>query len=130
MVLVDHGSREPAANAQLERVAGALRRRLGIPIEIAHLSLARPAIADAIGACAERGVREVVVVPYFLAPGRHTTRDVPALARAAAATHGLRLRLAEPLGAHAGLIDALAARTRRARPITQARRAAARGGSS
>jgi sirohydrochlorin ferrochelatase len=129
-VLVDHGSREPAANAQLERIAGRLRRRLGMPVEVAHLSLAPPGIADAIEACAERGVREVVVVPYFLAPGRHTTRDVPELARAAAAKHGLRLRLAEPLGGHPGLIDALAARSRRARPVTAARRTAAREGSS
>jgi len=128
---VDHGSREPAANAQLERMARALRRRLpGIPVEIAHLSLARPGIEDAVEACAERGVREVVVVPYFLAPGRHATEDVPRIARVAARRFGLRLRVAEPLGVHAGVVDALAARAGRARITSAARRRGARGGSS
>lgn len=131
VVLVDHGSREAAANAQLARVAKALGRRLGgVPVEIAHLSLARPSIEDAVRACAERGAREVVVVPYFLGPGRHATRDVPRLAGAAAAKHRLGLRLAEPLGAHPGLIDALAARTGRARSLRRPPRGGARAGSS
>jgi hypothetical protein len=44
----------------------------------------------------------------------------------------LRLRLAEPLGVHQGLIDVLAARTQRARPLKPARgdRSVVRGGSS
>jgi sirohydrochlorin ferrochelatase len=122
LVLVDHGSREAAANEQLARVARALARRLGgVPVRVAHLSLARPSIAEAIRTCARGGAREVVVVPYFLSPGRHVQRDIPRLARAAAAEHGVRLRLAEPLGAHAGLIDVLAARTERARPLKPAR---------
>jgi sirohydrochlorin ferrochelatase len=49
LVLVDHGSREAAANKQLSRVARALGRRLGgTPVRVAHLSLARPSIAEAI----------------------------------------------------------------------------------
>lgn len=131
VVLVDHGSREPDANAQLERMARALRRRLaGVPVEIAHLSLVPPDIEDAVAACAARGVREVVVLPYFLGPGRHATQDVPRLARAAAKRHGLRVRVAEPLGLHPGLVDALVTRVRRAPAVSASRRGAARGGSS
>jgi sirohydrochlorin ferrochelatase len=115
-VLLDHGSRETAANKQLAQVARALARRLGgAPVRVAHLSLARPTLPEAIRACAKRGALEVVVVPYFLSPGRHVQRDIPRLARAAAADHGVRVRLADPLGAHAGLIDVLAARSERAR---------------
>jgi sirohydrochlorin ferrochelatase len=130
LVLVDHGSREAAANKQLSRVARALGRRLGgTPVRVAHLSLARPSIAEAIRSCARGGAREVVVVPYFLSPGRHVQRDIPRLARAAAAEYGLRLRLAEPLGVHSGLIDVLAARTRRARSLAPSRsRLPTRGG--
>lgn len=131
VLLVDHGSRERAANAQLARIAARLRRRLpDCTVHVAHLSMARPSIPEAIAACAGRGAREVVVVPYFLAPGRHATRDVPRIARTAAAEHGLRLRVAEPLGVHAGLIDVLETRTARARRVRPSRRAGARGGSS
>lgn len=118
LVLVDHGSREAAANKQLTRVARALAQRLGgVPVRVAHLSLARPSIAEAIRTCAKGGAREVVVVPYFLSPGRHVQRDLPRLAREAAAEHGVRLRLAEPLGVHPGLVDVLVARTERARAL-------------
>jgi sirohydrochlorin ferrochelatase len=117
VVLVDHGSRERAANAQLARIATALARRLGgRRVAVAHLSLVPPSIAEAIAGCVARGAREIVVVPYFLAPGRHATRDVPRLARAAAARHaGVRVRVAAALGVHRGLVDAVEQRVRSAR---------------
>jgi sirohydrochlorin ferrochelatase len=132
VVLVDHGSRERAANAQLARVANALGRRLAdTRVAVAHLSLAAPSIAEAIAACVARGASEIVVVPYFLAPGRHATRDVPRLARAAAARHpGVRIRATAPLGLHPGLIDAVCERVRGARRPTRGARAASRAGSS
>lgn len=117
VVLVDHGSRERAANAQLARIATALRRRLGgLHVAIAHLSLVSPSVAEAIDGCVAGGAREIVVVPYFLAPGRHATRDVPRLARAAAAKHaGVRVRVAPALGVHPGLLDVVEERVRSAR---------------
>ncbi len=109
VVLVDHGSREPAANVQLTRIAGALRRRLaGRTVAVAHLSIAAPGLGEAIDACVARGAREIVVVPYFLAPGRHARHDVPRLARAASKEHpGVRVQVAAPLGVHRGLVDVL-----------------------
>jgi len=132
VVLVDHGSREAAANAQLGRVARALARRLaGSHVAIAHLSLVPPSIADAIDACVARGAREIVVVPYFLAPGRHASRDVPRLARRAAGRHaGVRVRVAPALGLHRGLLDAVCERIRAASRPTRRARGAARAGSS
>lgn len=109
VVLVDHGSREAAANAVVEEVAAALRARLGGRIvEVAHLELAPPGLAEAIARCAQRGAREIVVQPFFLAPGRHSAQDVPRLAAEAAERHpGVSIRVAEPLGAHAALVDAV-----------------------
>lgn len=117
VILVDHGSREREANRQLAAIAAALRRRLpGRRIATAHLSLARPALPEAIDACAAAGAREIVVMPYFLAPGRHSTGDVPRIARAARARHpGVRIRVAKPLGVHAGLVAAVMERVRAAR---------------
>ena len=133
VVLVDHGSRERAANAQLARVARALRRRLGGQrVAVAHLSLVPPSIGAAIDACVARGAREIVVVPYFLAPGRHATRDVPRLARAAAARHaGVRVRVSAALGVHPGLVDAVSDRIHAAAARARRRaRGASRAGSS
>lgn len=112
VVLIDHGSRETAANAVVESVANALRARLpGRTVEIAHLELTPPNLSDAIDRCVLLGAREIVVQPFFLAPGRHSTTDIPALAEAAAARHpGVSIRLGVPLGAHPALVEAVIGR--------------------
>jgi sirohydrochlorin ferrochelatase len=109
VVLIDHGSREPAANAVVEAVAAALRARLpGRTVEVAHLELAPPDLGEAVARCVAAGAREIVVQPFFLAPGRHSTRDIPALAGEAADRHaGVSIRVAEPLGSHPALVEAL-----------------------
>jgi catechol 2,3-dioxygenase-like lactoylglutathione lyase family enzyme len=112
IVLVDHGSREADANALLEGVAERLRACLpGRRVEVAHMELAAPGLAEAIGACAAAGAREIVVVPWFLSRGRHVTQDVPRLAAEAAARHpGVAVRVAEPVGLHPAMLEILVAR--------------------
>ena len=82
------------------------------------MELAPPSLADAIATCAEGGAREIVVYPFFLAPGRHSRRDIPRLLREIAAAHpGLSLRLAEPFGVHDKLVDVVLERIAAARPL-------------
>lgn len=115
-LLVDHGSRREEANAQTERIAEALRRRVGDPVRVAHLEIAPPDLPAGIDACARAGAEEVVVLPYFLGPGRHTARDIPEQVRAARERHPtLRIRIAEPLGLHEKLVEVLLERAERAR---------------
>lgn len=109
IVLVDHGSRRAEANAVLEEVARLVRRRLpGRIVRVAHLELARPTLDEAIDACVADGARRIVVHPYFLAPGDHVTRDIPARVAAAARRHpGVAIRVSAPLGVHEALVDAI-----------------------
>ena len=69
---------------------GALRRLAGKGpiVEVAHMELADPSIEEAFGRCVRRGARSVVVAPFFLAPGRHVTQDLPELTREASERHG------------------------------------------
>lgn len=105
LVIVDHGSRRAESNELLLEVAAMFRRATGLQnIEPAHMELAPPSIADAFDALVERGVRLVVVVPYFLAPGRHWREDIPRLAAEAAARRpGVRHMVTAPLGLHEAL---------------------------
>lgn len=87
LIIVDHGSRLEESNRLLEEVAAAFGRRFAdrYPIvEPAHMELGEPSIATAFGRCVERGARRVVVVPYFLGPGKHWTQDIPRLTAEAA----------------------------------------------
>lgn len=116
LLLVDHGSRSPEANLQLEELARRVRARCpGLVVEIAHMELLPPTLADALARCQRAGVEEVVVCPWFLGPGRHTRETIPELVARAAAGHGaLRVRIAEPLGLDEKLIDVLIARSEEA----------------
>jgi sirohydrochlorin ferrochelatase len=68
-------------------------------VEPAHMELAEPTMAQAFDRCVARGAREVVVMPYFLSPGRHSTKDIPNLTVEAAQAHpDVPFRVAEPLG--------------------------------
>ena len=107
ILLVDHGSRQPEANAVLESIAARVRERVSdAPVFVAHMELAEPSIPDAVAACAAAGVREIVVHPYFLGPGRHTARDIPRMVNEALQGHpDLSVRISEPLGVHDKLVD-------------------------
>jgi sirohydrochlorin ferrochelatase len=117
VLIVDHGSKRPEANALLAEVAALYARQTGTRIvEFAHMELAEPTIPQGFARCVERGARHVIVSLFFLSPGRHSAHDIPALAAAAAAEHpGVTYAVAPPLGLDARLIDLLRQRVAEAR---------------
>src|SRR5438105_3086765 len=77
ILVIAHGSRLPEANADLHHVVDELRRRGDYPIvELAFLEIAEPTIEQAGHRCVERGATEVILLPYFLSPGRHGRDDL------------------------------------------------------
>ncbi|MFI1980668.1 sirohydrochlorin chelatase [Streptomyces wedmorensis] len=107
LVAVGHGSRDPRARATLSRLLERVRElRPGLDVRLAHIELNAPLLDDTLAAVAAEG-RDAVLVPLLFAPGHHVTHDLPA---AVAATPALRARVAEPLGAHPLLVEALVGR--------------------
>lgn len=100
VLLVDHGSRRPQANAQLEDLADRIRAlRPDWAVYTAHLEISSPGVAEALDSCAAAGASEVFLHPFFLAPGRHTREDLPKLAREACERHpGMTVHVTDPLG--------------------------------
>jgi sirohydrochlorin ferrochelatase len=87
IVIVDHGSRRAESNRMLEEVARLFGDRFSTKYDIvepAHMELSEPSIASAYAACAKRGAARIVVVPFFLGPGKHWTSDIPRLVAEAA----------------------------------------------
>lgn len=109
ILLVDHGSRRPEANALLEAVAALVAERMpDAVVRSAHMELAVPDIATGFADCVSAGAREIVVHPYFLGPGNHTQQDIPRLVRAAAEKYpNVVIRISEPLGLHPKLVDVI-----------------------
>ncbi len=109
VLLVDHGSRRREANAQLEALAQEVRARLPEQwVATAHLELVPPSVPEGIDACVAAGAALIVIHPFFLAPGRHSTEDLPRLAREGVARHpGVSIRVGPPLGLHPRLVEAV-----------------------
>ena len=111
LIIVDHGSRVEQANEMLVQVAELLRDKRSLEFEIinfCHMELAEPTIGQAFDDCVSKGARHIVVHPYFLAPGRHSTQDIPNMVKDAAAKHsGVTYHVTEPLGIHENIIEVI-----------------------
>lgn len=111
IIICDHGSRRAQSNDSLKDVANLFTQRFAADCQIvepAHMELAAPDIATSYAACVKRGATHIVVLPMFLAKGRHWTRDIPSLtSQAAAKFPGTTYRIAEPLGIDDLLLDLL-----------------------
>ena len=107
LILVDHGSKRPEANAALEEMARRLAaRRPDLLVGAAHMEIAAPFLDEEAARLIARGAEELVVHPFMLAPGRHASQDIPAQVEALRSLHPtVHFRTTEPLGPHDALVD-------------------------
>jgi sirohydrochlorin ferrochelatase len=112
LLLIAHGSRRPEANADLEFVAADMRGRGRFAfVQCSYLELAEPDIHTGGVTCVEAGATSVVLLPYFLSPGKHVTEDLTAARdQLAAQFPQVHFKLAAPLARHPKLLDAVADR--------------------
>ncbi len=122
LLIVAHGSRRAESNAEVRRLTERIARLVSADprirvVRCAFLELAEPRIGEGIDACVAQGAEEIVVLPYFLAAGRHVQADIPAEVEAKRAQHpGIRITLAPHLGASEALAGLLAEMGRGALP--------------
>lgn len=75
-------------------------------VKHAHMELAEPQVSDVFAACVEAGADEIIVFPYMLSPGRHSTSDIPRMVAAAAANHRqVAYTVTEAFGVHEKLAE-------------------------
>jgi len=111
VIICDHGSRRAQSNDSLKNVAMRFAERFTGEcriVEHAHMELAMPDIATAYAACVNKGAKHIVILPLFLAKGKHWVRDIPSLtSQAAAEFSDTTYQIAEPLGVDDLLLDLL-----------------------
>jgi sirohydrochlorin ferrochelatase len=118
IIVFAHGSRIEAANQAVRSAAADLARSGDCPIvEAAFLELGRPSLEEAADLLVARGVDRVVIIPYFLTPGTHLERDLPALvARISNKNNSIQVLVTASLDGHPGLVQILADRARATEP--------------
>jgi sirohydrochlorin ferrochelatase len=109
LIIVDHGSTVKEANEMLAEVTNLVRSSVNCDFDIVrhcHMEIAEPSISQAFDECVAQGANHIVVHPYFLAPGRHSTMDIPNMVKDAAKKHkGITYAVTEPLGIHSNIVE-------------------------
>lgn len=101
LLLLAHGTEDPAGQATWDRLATAVDRALpGIEVRLAYAGVAAPSLPDVL----DELPGPVVVVPAFLASGFHVRVDVP---EQLAATGRDDVVVAEPFGPDPALVGVL-----------------------
>jgi precorrin-8X/cobalt-precorrin-8 methylmutase len=104
LIIIGHGSKLPHNRENLEKLADILRKRAVFKtIEISFMVRNKPTIPEAIESLAKKGVSKIVLIPAFLAPGVHTTREIPEMIKMKEKEpllkeRGIELVYGEPLG--------------------------------
>jgi sirohydrochlorin ferrochelatase len=113
ILLIDHGSRRDAANEMMDCMANLVQAMAGpdVVVRYAHMELAEPSIEAGVRQCVEAGASELIVFPYMLSPGKHSTGDIPRMvATAAAAFPALDVRVTSAFGVHEKLAELILGR--------------------
>jgi sirohydrochlorin ferrochelatase len=121
VLLIDHGSRRDAANEMMNCMANLVQAMAGpdVVVRYAHMELAEPSISAGVQACVEAGATELVVFPYMLSPGKHSTGDIPRMVAEAVAAHPeISVRVTSAFGVHEKLAELILARA--GLPVAQA----------
>ncbi len=108
-LLFGHGARNPEWAQPMEAARQALQRRIpNAPVSLAFLEFLTPTLEEALTALATQ-CTEVVIVPWFIAPGGHLLRDLPKLIEPFSATHPqVQVICLEAIGTWPEVIEAMA----------------------
>ncbi|HUK10162.1 MAG TPA: sirohydrochlorin chelatase [Stellaceae bacterium] len=126
VMLCGHGSRDPEAIREFERLGQGLRQRLAPQeMELGYLEFARPIIRDGLEALKRRGATRIIGIPGMLFAAAHVKNDLPwEINSFAAANPEIELRFGRELAIEPRLLQAAAARiadAEAAAPATRSR---------
>lgn len=80
VIIVGHGSRNEPADLILKRIAAEVKKSGDFAmVEYAFLQYVQPGIDEALKECIRQGADKIVLVPFFMHPGKHVMKDVPSL---------------------------------------------------
>ena len=113
ILLIDHGSRRAEANEMMHCMANLVQAMAGpdVVVRFAHMELAEPSISAGVRNCVDAGATELIVFPYMLSPGKHSTGDIPRMVTLAAAPYpSLDVRVTGAFGVHEKLAELILGR--------------------
>lgn len=108
VLVVGHGSRSKEAQEVFNRVVEGLKNKEENRVEGCFMELCEPNIPETVDSMYKDGVRDIVVVPYFLFSGIHIKEDIPEILRDVKEKYeDLNISMAKPIGYNEILVDIL-----------------------
>lgn len=102
LIILGHGSRRRESNDEIAHLAMQLAPHIeaGYPIVThAFAELARPTLPEAVADVVKQGATGILIIPYFLAEGRHVVEDTPRLvAQAQQENPGIEIKVSSHVG--------------------------------
>ncbi len=112
LLIVGHGSRSLDAQRTFEKIVDMVRKRVSYKVvEGASMELSKPNIPTAVEKMAERGIEEILIVPYFLYEGMHIKEDIPEIIDGLSKKYkNMIFRMGQPIGTDPLLLDLIVKR--------------------
>ena len=111
LIIVAHGSRKDSSNEEVKALGekvGSLQDQHYAFVMTAFLEFAAPSLEESMRSCIDKGMSEMVILPYFLASGNHVTRDIPEVLQNIQASYPkVKITLKEHVGSSPGMVDLL-----------------------
>ncbi|GIT97484.1 sirohydrochlorin chelatase [Sulfurovum sp. TSL1] len=111
LIIVAHGSRKDSSNEEVKALGEKvkiLQDKYYAFVMTAFLEFAVPSLEESILSCIDKGISEIVILPYFLASGNHVTRDIPEVVEKIQASYPkVKITLKEHLGSAPGMVNLL-----------------------
>jgi len=109
LVMLAHGSTDPAWQAPFQTLETQLQERLGDHVRLAYMELCSPLLEEVVEDVAHQAgntPHRVDVLPLFFAAGRHLRQDVPAQLEALNAQFPhVAIELLPPVGQHPAFVN-------------------------
>ncbi len=111
LIIVAHGSRKASSNEEVRVLGEKVESLLGkhyAYVMTAFLEFATPSLEESILSYIDKGISEIVILPYFLASGNHVTRDIPEVVQNIQVSHPeVKMILKEHIGSASGMVGLL-----------------------
>ena len=110
IVLFAHGARDSQWAEPFRKMQSMVReKKPGVPVELAFLELMQPSLDEAIADLAARGIKNISVIPLFMAQGGHLKQDLPLkLAEIRKHHPAISFRISPPIGEAQAILAAIA----------------------
>ena len=122
LIIAAHGSRKPETALAMEALVEKLAKKAANEfhfVEHAFLQFARPGLEEVMDTLAQKGVKKIVIFPFFIAVGTHVLQDLPQCVEKAQKVHpGVEFFLTRHLGALESIGDIILNEVRNAAPGT------------